>query len=287
MRVSEGEPRGRFTELYNQGIFQEHEEVIVFTRQEFNRIYTSIQEQIDYINRTDLHLDWSQDWKLIGYWPKIMERVHILDANMDSIFKKDPLQCYLDTYFYETASRSKKKAVTPENTVSINYSLTKWGIHHMAGSAMRYSYGIMDRKKIYSTTHNYSKGRPHPGFPQQRLLQMARRHKEYIDGLYQINNREETEPINIVDLNLALDVLGNITEELENLFNSETAFDLSYQYISTLDEKYKKRGSSYTSDMKRCDMRVTVITPSLKYQHFMEIVKHVEREFGREKTPVN
>jgi hypothetical protein len=119
MRVSEGEPRGRFAELYNPGIFQEHEEVIVFTRQEFNRIYTSIQEQIDYINRTDLHLDRSEDWKLIGYWPKIMERVHILDANMDSLFKKEPLQSYLDAYLYETAAPSKKKAATPENTVSV------------------------------------------------------------------------------------------------------------------------------------------------------------------------
>jgi hypothetical protein len=32
MRVSEGEPRERFAELYNPGIFQEHEEVIVFTQ---------------------------------------------------------------------------------------------------------------------------------------------------------------------------------------------------------------------------------------------------------------
>jgi hypothetical protein len=51
MRVSEGEPRGRFAEISNPGIFQEYEEVIVFTRQEFNRIYTSIQEQINYINK--------------------------------------------------------------------------------------------------------------------------------------------------------------------------------------------------------------------------------------------
>ncbi len=105
--------------------------------------------------------------------------------------------------------------------------------------------------------------------------------KEYIDGLYQINSREESEPINIVDLNLALGVLGNITEELENLFDSKTASDLSYHYISTLDEKYKKRGSGYTSDMRRCDMRVPVITPGLKYQNLMEVVKYAEMEFER------
>lgn len=119
MRVSEGEPRGRFAELYNPEIFQEHEEVIVFTRQEFNQIYTSIQEQINYINKADLHLDRSEDWKLIGYWPKIMEKVHILDANMDSIFKKEPLQTYLDAYLYESTGNHEKKATASKNTVSV------------------------------------------------------------------------------------------------------------------------------------------------------------------------
>ena len=53
MRVSEGVPRGRIVELYDPGLFQEREEVIVFTRDEFNRTYTSMREQIDYINKTD------------------------------------------------------------------------------------------------------------------------------------------------------------------------------------------------------------------------------------------
>lgn len=55
MKVSEGTPRGRFVELYNPENFQEHEEVIVFTRDEFNRIYTSMHEQINYINKK-IHL---------------------------------------------------------------------------------------------------------------------------------------------------------------------------------------------------------------------------------------
>ena len=29
-----------------------------------------------------------EKWKLMGYWPKIIERVHILDRNMDLIFEK-------------------------------------------------------------------------------------------------------------------------------------------------------------------------------------------------------
>jgi len=44
MRVSEGVPRGRIAELYNPEMFHEHEEVIVFTREEFSHFYTSIQE---------------------------------------------------------------------------------------------------------------------------------------------------------------------------------------------------------------------------------------------------
>ena len=70
MRVSEGVPRGGFAELYNPEMFQEHEEVIVFTREEFNSFYNSMREQIDYINRIDLFFDRSEEWKLLGYWPK-------------------------------------------------------------------------------------------------------------------------------------------------------------------------------------------------------------------------
>ncbi len=89
MRVSEGVPRGRIAELYNPGMFQEHEEVIVFTRDEFTRTYTSMGEQIDYVNKTDLHLNMGEEWKLIGYRPKILGKVHILDMNIDSILKRN------------------------------------------------------------------------------------------------------------------------------------------------------------------------------------------------------
>jgi hypothetical protein len=110
MRVSEGVPKGRVAELYNPGMFQEHEEVIVFTRDEFNRTYTSMRKQIDYINKTDLHLCRSEEWKLLGYWPKILGKVHILDMNINSILKKEPLQCYLDACLFSTV-RSVNKSV--------------------------------------------------------------------------------------------------------------------------------------------------------------------------------
>jgi hypothetical protein len=145
---------------------------------------------------------------------------------------------------------------------------------------MRYSYGIMDRKKILLYNPQlFLKGGDILAFPSKDFHKWHGDIKEYIDGLYQINSREETEPINIVDLNLALGVLGNIKEELENLFDQGKVSDFSYQYISTMDAKYKKQKSSYTSDMRRCDMRVPVITPSLKYQHLLEVIRHAEREF--------
>ena len=79
MRASEGIPNGRIAELSQPEMFTEHEEVIVFTRNEFNRFYSSMMEQINYINKIDLYLDKSEDWKLIGYWPKILQRIHLLD----------------------------------------------------------------------------------------------------------------------------------------------------------------------------------------------------------------
>ena len=85
MRVSEGVPNGRIAELYNPEMFQEHEEVIVFTWDEFNRFYISMRRQIDYINEIDLYFDRSEEWKLLGYWPKIMDKVtyEILEINQN------------------------------------------------------------------------------------------------------------------------------------------------------------------------------------------------------------
>lgn len=114
MRVSEGVPRGRFIQLYHPEMFEEYEEVIVFNRNEFHRTYASIEEQIDHINKAYLRLDGEDDWKLMGYWPKIMEKVRLLDLNMDLIFKNEPMQCYLDAYLYSARKSSKKEATVDE-----------------------------------------------------------------------------------------------------------------------------------------------------------------------------
>jgi hypothetical protein len=124
MRVSEGIPRGRIAELYNPEMFKEHEEVIVFTREEFNRFYTSMRDQINYINKIDLYLDRSEEWKLIGYWPKIMEKVNILDVNMDSILKKESsLQSYLDASLYNTIKSPNKNVTVSKRKVSVQLTL--------------------------------------------------------------------------------------------------------------------------------------------------------------------
>jgi hypothetical protein len=119
MRVSEGVPRGRIAELYNPNMFQEREEVIIFTRDEFNRTYTSMREQIDYINKTDLHLRRSEEWKLLGYWPKILGKVHILDMNMNAILKKEPQQCYLDACLFSTVRGINKSDAVSKKKVPV------------------------------------------------------------------------------------------------------------------------------------------------------------------------
>jgi len=110
---------GRFAKLYNPEIFREHEEVIIFTRDDINRTYNSIMAQIDDINKIDSHLDRKEEWKLIGYWPQIMQRVCHIDVNMDLMFKKESMQSYLDAYLYNNVCSSKKNvAVSQKRSIA-------------------------------------------------------------------------------------------------------------------------------------------------------------------------
>jgi hypothetical protein len=117
LRVSEGVPFGRFAKLYNPEMFQEHESVIVFTRDDINRTYISIMAEIDHINKIALHLDKSEEWKLIGYWPKIMQSVGMIDFNMDLIFEKEPMQSYLDAYLYNSVKSPQNRVLVSQNGV--------------------------------------------------------------------------------------------------------------------------------------------------------------------------
>jgi len=58
---SQGVPCGRKVELYNPELFDEHEEVVIFTREEFNRTYESIMEHMNFINLRDIGLDRTED----------------------------------------------------------------------------------------------------------------------------------------------------------------------------------------------------------------------------------
>jgi hypothetical protein len=124
MRFSQGVPKGRFAELYHPEMFQKHEEVIVFTREEFSRFYNSMIGQINYVNKMDLFLDRNEDWKLLGYWPKIMEKVHIIDANMESILTKEPsLQTYLDASIYNTIKSPHKNVAVAKKKIPVQTTL--------------------------------------------------------------------------------------------------------------------------------------------------------------------
>jgi hypothetical protein len=149
---------------------------------------------------------------------------------------------------------------------------------------MRYSYGIMDQRRILLYQPQlFLRSRDLLVFPSADFRMWHGDIKEYLDGLFQIDFREmgKGKPVKVTDLNLALGVLNNITAELEGLFDREQVSLLSYHYLSTLDEKYKKPRSAYTSDMGRVDLQVPVITPELKYKHLMEIVEEANREFTR------
>lgn len=126
MRVSLGVPRGRNVEIFNAEMFQEHEEVIVFTREDFNRTYTSMREQIDYINKKPILIEIGEDWKLLGYWPNIMKKIHLLDLQMNLIFEKEPLQSYLDAYLFNTIQNplktdSEKEVITSITASDLNF----------------------------------------------------------------------------------------------------------------------------------------------------------------------
>jgi hypothetical protein len=150
---------------------------------------------------------------------------------------------------------------------------------------MRYSYGIMDRRKILLYRPQlFLNGDDILVFPTKDFHKWHGDIKEYIDGLYQINIcNGKTRPINHTEFNLGVGVLNNITEELEHLFNLNKIPDFSYHYVSTLNEKYKKLENSYTSDMRRCDIKIHVkpeITPWLKYHNMMETVDQVAQDFA-------
>jgi hypothetical protein len=109
MRFSQGVAYGRYGELYDPEIFNDREEVIVFNREEFGWAFRSMMKQIGYINDIHLKLSSLDGYKLIGLWPQIMERIHIIDVNVEDFLMQEPVQTHLDAFLY-----NQTKSSTPE-----------------------------------------------------------------------------------------------------------------------------------------------------------------------------
>ncbi|AUB58551.1 MULTISPECIES: hypothetical protein [Methanobacterium] len=123
MRLSQGVLCGRRIELYHPEFFEEHEEVIIFTREEFRRMYQSMDTQINHIHRLDMGLDRGEEWNSMGVWPKIMECIHILTLNLESVFNSNAIQTYLDSYIYDGMNISEKTGINSLNEVLTPESL--------------------------------------------------------------------------------------------------------------------------------------------------------------------
>lgn len=154
---------------------------------------------------------------------------------------------------------------------------------------MRYTYGILDEKKILMyKSQLFLKDRDLLFFPSSDFHKWHNDIKEYIDALYQIDSLEITNrnSINLNELNLAIGIVNDIKLELEQIFDPNKISNSSYHYMSTLDKKYKRSRSSYTSDMRRCDIIIPVITRQVKYNHLREILFEAENKFQKARKRV-
>jgi hypothetical protein len=124
MKFSQGASYGRYGELYHPEVFDDREEVIVFKREEFASAFKSMMEQIEFISDIDLKFNRQEDYKLLGLWPQIMGRVHIIDVNMESILTKEPsLQSYLDASIYNTIKTTHKNVTASKRKVEVQQTL--------------------------------------------------------------------------------------------------------------------------------------------------------------------
>lgn len=154
---------------------------------------------------------------------------------------------------------------------------------------MRYTYGIMDGRKILAYKPElFRKTDDLLIFPGKEFDKWYSDITEYIDGLYQVNSKihEDGRFVDITDLNLAIGILSSITDELDHIFNPERSLDFSYHYVSTVDEKYKKRnGNYYGRYMQKIDIIIPVkpvINYRVKQGHLMELLDYANRKFDLE-----
>ncbi|CEL24005.1 hypothetical protein [Methanobacterium formicicum] len=101
MRASQGIPHGPKARPYHPELFHDHEEVIVYELEEFRRNFTGMKGYIRDIFLMYLQLDNDNDYRVQGQWSKIMDRIHIINLELDSFFSERLVQCCLDTYLHE------------------------------------------------------------------------------------------------------------------------------------------------------------------------------------------
>lgn len=135
MRVSQGVPCGRNVHLYHPDLLYEHEEVVIYTREDFKRTCNLMQEQIDFIIKADMRLRRGgrrermgkvKEYRLMGVWPRVMERVNILGLEMDSFFSDKPIQAYLDSYIYSEVKTTDDHATASMGKVSAESFGVSW-----------------------------------------------------------------------------------------------------------------------------------------------------------------
>lgn len=97
MRTSQAVPLMEKARIYDSESFRDREEVIIYPREEFKRTYRAIHNHVNDIFLMN-HLSNDDNRKLMGHWHRIMERIHIINLDLDSFLSFRPSQGYLDTY---------------------------------------------------------------------------------------------------------------------------------------------------------------------------------------------
>ena len=110
MKASLGIPHGHQARPYHPKIFQNHEEVIVYEREEFRRNYNQIRENINHIILTNLEINCEEDWKLMGRTDYIVNKINSV---IDKIKRDKQLHAnYIDSIkiFTKTTTVKSKSA---------------------------------------------------------------------------------------------------------------------------------------------------------------------------------
>ena len=67
------------------------------------------------------------------------------------------------------------------------------------------------------------------------------------------------------------------------IFNPDGKMNFTYNYVSVMDDEYKKpRNNYYGRYMNKIDRKFIKITPRIKYLHMMEIVDYAHKLWSLE-----